>query len=383
MVILDIPLTMKTTYAVILFATALFAAKELSRKTTLTFVPDASSTPEIVQTVPAPEPPKEINVVHLDTPKMLKALYVTFYSFESKTKFNQVIDSAEKNEINSLIIDVRSDGTNLFDFSDYNVKYALSQLHDKGIYLIARVVAFKVSDTKWYDPGSKDRWNQIADISKKAIDLGFDEINYDYVRYGGPAEAKSSTPVAEREPTIKSFFEFLNKEVRQKYNRPISADIFGITFINADAGIGQRLQDAAQNFDYIMPMPYPSHWALGSLGIAHPGNEPYQIVYQSLKDGWSKIENDPLKIAQLRSWIQAFDIESISPWKLRTYTAVDIQDQIKACEDAGCVGWSLWNGLSTYKDFADVQPSVTSTPPITIKATTTLPSATSSTLNTR
>jgi hypothetical protein len=363
---------MKTTYAIILIAIVLFAAKELLKKSPPVFLPSATSTPLAVQTAPVPEPPKEIKVVYLDTPQMLKGLYVTFYSFESKTKFNEIIAAAEKNGINALIIDVRSDGTALFDFSDYNAKYTFSQLHDKGIYLIARVVAFKVSDTKWYDPSSKERWNQIADISKRAIDLGFDEINYDYIRYGGPSEARSDTPIAEREPIIKSFFEFLNKEVRQKYGRPISADIFGITFINADAGIGQSLEDAAQNFDYIMPMPYPSHWALGSLGIAHPGNQPYQIVYQSLTKGWIKIKDDPLRVAQLRSWIQAFDIESISPWKLRPYTAVDIQDQIKACTDAGCVGWSLWNGFSTYKDFANATSSVILTPISTSTSTSTV-----------
>jgi hypothetical protein len=292
---------------------------------------------------------KEIKVIHIPTPTVVKALYVTFYSFESPKKLRDVTLSLEKNNFNALVIDVRSDGTGLFDINTDKVKGILSGLHDKNIYLIGRIVAFKNGENAWYDPASRVRWEQIAQTSKLAHDLGFDEINYDYVRYGGPNEAQSQTPIEQRRPTIQAFFEFLNKEVRQKYGFPISADIFGTTFINPEAGIGQNLEDAALNFDYIMPMPYPSHWALGTFGIKHPGTEPYQTVFQALTTGWAKVKDNPKRIASLRSWIQAFNIESISPWKLIDYTPQEINAQIKACTDAGCVGWVLWNGFSTYR----------------------------------
>ena len=314
----------------------------------------------ITTSTATPVPPpvvKEIKVIHIATPSTVKALYVTFYSFESPKKLQQVVSNLEKNNFNALVIDVRSDGTGLFDINDSKVKEILSGLHDKHIYLIGRIVAFKNGESAWYDPASRERWDQIANTSKFAYDLGFDEINYDYVRYGGPTEAQSKTPIEQRRPTIQAFFEFLNKEVRQKYGFPISADIFGTTFINPEAGIGQNLEDAALNFDYIMPMPYPSHWALGTFGIKHPGTEPYQTVFQALTTGWAKVKNDPKRIASLRSWIQAFGIESISPWKLRDYTPQDIDSQIKACTDAGCVGWALWNGFSNYQPdyFANTQ----------------------------
>ncbi len=312
-------------------------------------------------TTPTEQPVvKEIKVIHIATPAVVKALYVTFYSFESPKKLQEVISNLEKNEFNSLVIDVRSDGSGLFDINNEKVKGILSGLHDKNIYLIGRIVAFKNGEKSWYDPASRERWDQIATTSKSAYDLGFDEINYDYVRYGGPTEAQSQTPIEQRRPTIQAFFEFLNKEVRQKYGFPISADIFGTTFINPEAGIGQSLEDAAQNFDYIMPMPYPSHWALGTFGIKHPGTEPYQTVFQALTAGWAKVKDDPKRIASLRSWIQAFNIESISPWKLMDYTPQDIDAQIRACTDAGCTGWALWNGFSTYRsDYSTSSPSST------------------------
>lgn len=352
---------MKTSYAIIIFALAIFGAKELALKNSFTVIPQPAD-----QGTAVIKPKPEIKVIHLDTPEIVKGLYVTFYSFESRNKFDEVKSAVQKNGINSLVIDVRSDGTGLFDFNDYIIKAMLSELHDKGIYLIARAVAFKKSEKEWYDPASLERWQQLADISKKAIDLGFDEINFDYIRYGGPSEAQSPTPIEQRRPNIQAFFEFLNKEVRQEYGRPISADVFGVTFINPEAGIGQRMEDAARNFDYIMPMPYPSHWALGSFNIAYPGNAPYQTVYHALTTGWAKVINDPSRIAQLRSWIQAFGIESITPWKLRTYIGQDVGDQIKACYDAGCVGWALWNGFSSYPDsyFEFSVQDPTSTPQI-------------------
>lgn len=346
---------MKKTFAIILFAVLLLGARNYIQQhsqlltATVNQTISATSTAQVLP-APAPQPPVEIKVTHLATPEILKGLYVTFYSFESKRKFSEIEGVTERNGVNSLIIDVNSDGGPLFDFKDDTIKQSLANLHSKNIYLIARVVAFKISDTKWYEPSSQERWQQLASISKRAIDLGFDEINFDYVRYGGPSEASSSVPIEQRRPNILAFFEFLNKEVRQKYGRPISADVFGVTFVDPQAQIGQNMEDAVKNFDYIMPMPYPSHWALGSFNISHPGNAPYQTVYQALTTGWEKVATSTERIAQLRSWIQAFGIESITPWKLRTYTGKDVQDQIRACDDAGCVGWALWNGNSTYPD---------------------------------
>lgn len=297
------------------------------------------------------EQEEEIKITHIQTPQIIKGLYVNFYSFQSENKLSKILSIVEKNDINSLVIDIRSNNNQLFDINEKKVKKILSQLHQKNIYLIARIVAFKNKEDEWYDPASLERWGQIALISKSAYDLGFDEINYDYIRYPGPNEPQNKTPIEKRQQVIKSFFEFLNKEVRQKYNIPISADIFGVTFVNPQSQIGQRIEDVVSNFDYIMPMPYPSHWAKGSFGISHPGDETYQVVYKGLVSGWEKVKDNPNRIAKLRSWIQAFGIRSISPWEIRQYTKKDIENQIKACLDAGCEGWVLWNGFSDYQTY--------------------------------
>lgn len=311
----------------------------------------SSTIEEIINLTQEVQNPPVPKISHIPSPEILKALYVTFYSFQSNSKLSKVIQVVKESDVNSLIIDIRPQKEGgLFKISDEKAKEVLDDLHNQNIYLVARITAFKDDETgAWYDPSSKTRWEAIKKASLRAIELGFDEINYDYMRFPGPSEPNNPTPLEQRRSIMMSFFEFLNKEVRQVSGQPISIDVFGNIFIHPEIRIGQYMEDAAKNFDYLMPMPYPSHWMPGSFGLKSPGANPYETVFQGLNTGWQKIKDDPTKIAALRSWIQSFNLESIYPLKARVYSAKDIQAQIKACEDAGCVGWALWNANSSYQ----------------------------------
>jgi hypothetical protein len=283
-------------------------------------------------------------------PDVLKAIYITISSAENSRRMAELVNMATRSGINSLVIDIRSNGGPLLFGSDIKTRVFLKELKQKNFYLIARIVVFKGGPNGWYDPEDRNRWIQVKEVSLRALSLGFDEINYDYVRYGAVNEPQSSTPIVRRIDVIRSFFEFLNIQVRQKANRPISVDIFGWAFLEPQRVIGQRPEDAAYNFDYVMPMVYPSHWGRNNLGIPIPGREPYKTVYISLSKGWSKIKNDPKRIAKLRAWIQAFDLESINPIRYKKYGPAEIGAQIKACYDAGCEGWALWNAGNVYEE---------------------------------
>lgn len=294
----------------------------------------------------------ETPITHIDTPKTVKALYVNLGTAENPNRMARIIGMVERTELNALVIDVRSGGGPLMFGSDTKAKAFLANLHTRNIYAIARIVVFKGGPAGWHDPASRQRWQQVADVSRRALAIGFDEINYDYIRYGSVNEPKSGTPISERVEVIRSFFEFLKREVRDKTGRPISADIFGVTFIQPQPSIGQRLEDAARNFDYVMPMPYPSHWGPGNFGLSNPAHYPYETVYRTLTAGWQKVANDPSRIAKLRTWIQAFDLDSSRPMRYYKYTPWHIQEQIRACYDAGCVGWALWNAGNIYDESA-------------------------------
>lgn len=281
----------------------------------------------------------------------IKAVYVGFAAARSADRINRLMSLVRRTELNALVIDVRSKRGALLHESDDDTRALLDALHEAGIYLIARVVAFKGGPKGWYDPGSKARWEELAEISWKAFDLGFDEVNYDYVRYGAANEPRSRTPVQERRPTLRAFFAFLRAQVAAE-SRPISADLFGITLLGPQDSIGQRLEDAAVYFDYVMPMPYPSHWGPGSFGLSNPAHHPYKAIYKPLSTGWRSMADLPDRIARMRCWIQAFDLDSSRPMRRYEYTPWHIQEQARACEDAGCAGWAAWNPRSEYDEKA-------------------------------
>lgn len=95
-----------------------------------------------------------------------------------------------------------------------------------------------------------------------------------------------------------------------------------------------------------MPMPYPSHWYSGSFGFKNPAHYPYKTVFKSLIMGWDKVKNNPKRIAKLRTWIQAFNLDS--KMKYYKYTPWHIKEQIRACYHTDCVGWALWNPYNKY-----------------------------------
>ncbi|CAN96883.1 hypothetical protein sce6714 [Sorangium cellulosum So ce56] len=285
-------------------------------------------------------------------PTITKAVYVNFAAGRSVDRLNRLSSLVQRTELNSLVIDIRSEEGALLFERDEVTKAQLGALREAGVYLIARLVAFKGGPRGWYDPGSQPRWREIAEISLRAYDVGFDEVNYDYVRYGAAREPRSRTPIEERTPTIRAFFEFLRAEVGNAASRPISADVFGFTLLGPQEGIGQRLEDAVELFDYVMPMPYPSHWGPGSFGFANPAHHPYETLYASLSAGWRRVAALPGRIGLLRSWIQAFDLDSSRPMQRYEYTPWHIREQIRAIDDAGCAGYAAWNPRSHYDESA-------------------------------
>ncbi|WP_437502018.1 putative glycoside hydrolase [Sorangium sp. So ce1099] len=291
-------------------------------------------------------------------PTTIKAVYVNFTAARSAERMKRLSSLVQRTELNSLVIDVRSNGGALLHERDEETRDQLEALRQAGIYVIARVVAFKGGPRGWYDPGSEARWREIEEISLRAFELGFDEVNYDYVRYGAAGEPRSRTPVRERAPTVRAFFEFLRAKVGDAAGRPISADLFGITLLGPQDGVGQRLEDAMELFDYVMPMPYPSHWGPGSFGLANPAHHPYETLHEALSAGWSRVAELPGRIALLRSWIQAFDLDSSRPMRRYRYTPWHVREQIRAIEDTGCAGYAAWNPRSAYEEsgFAPVPP---------------------------
>ncbi|MGB9609120.1 MAG: putative glycoside hydrolase, partial [Minisyncoccia bacterium] len=294
--------------------------------------------------------------------------YATGWSAGSDQKINQLISIIKKNNLNAIVIDIK-------DYSGY-LSYVLpsekakkagafnqikilapnkliQKLHNENIYVIGRITVFQDpvfakaypeeavknkltgelwKDNKglnWIDPQSKNYWDYIIEISRDAWDRGFDELNFDYIRFPSDGnlnamsfpfwDEKKSKPEA-----IKEFFSYLREKLD---NVKISADLFGLTTTaDDDLGIGQIIQNGYKYFDVVCPMIYPSHFASGFLGYKNPANYPYEVISYSMTEALKRLENQTSSLALLRPWLQVFDLGA-------KYDKKMIEAQVQAVEE--------------------------------------------------
>ncbi|MCK9445543.1 putative glycoside hydrolase [bacterium] len=317
-------------------------------------------------------------------PDKIMAVYLTSWSASDSSRIDYVIDLSKKTEINAVVIDVKDWSgripydTNVSLAAEYgaerviikDMKGVVDRLHKEGIYMIARVTVFQdpvlatkrtdlavkdLSGSVWYDysglawidPNKKEGWDYNIAIAKDAISQGFDEINFDYIRFPSDGDLNnmdidSST---ERE-VIKSFYQYLRNELK---GIKISADLFGLTTVNSDGlGIGQVIQDAYQYFDFVCPMVYPSHFATGFIGFIKPAEHPFEVVAYSMAKAKIKLEGYNSK---LRPWLQDFNLGAV-------YDTEKVYLQIKAVKEIltdDYYGYMLWSPTNWYNEEAIIK----------------------------
>lgn len=309
----------------------------------------------------------------------VKGLYLTAYSAGNPKKIDEIIDLIKKTELNAVVIDIKDySGKVLYgsrvplviqlktkDNRIGDARALIKKLHDNGIYVIARQTVFQdpvlaekkpewsVKDVggglwrdkkglAWVDPTQKAVWNYNLAIAKEAITLGFDEINFDYVRFpsdGDMSRASFALNGKTKQKVMREFFQFLNQKLA---NQPawISIDVFGFVMEkHSGLSIGQRLEDAVDNVDYICPMMYPSHYPAGHLNFDNPAEHPAEVIENGMKMGLPYFDGNR---AEVRPWIQAFDIGAVYS------DGTLIRAQIDAVEKHGDAGWLLWNAANRY-----------------------------------
>ncbi|GGA80668.1 hypothetical protein GCM10008025_25070 [Ornithinibacillus halotolerans] len=193
-------------------------------------------------------------------------------------------------------------------------------------------------------------WNYITSIAKEASDSGFDEIQYDYIRF--PERAKQVDKEVQydnpkglsKSENILSFLKYSKSQLKE-YPVYVSADVFGlVTTASDDMGIGQIWEQISPNVDYISPMTYPSHYAPGTYGVTNPDRAPYEIMLQAMidaKERNAKIKKAGKDTAIIRPWVQDFDYKS-------NYTADDVRKQIQALDEQGITQYLIWNAGNIY-----------------------------------
>lgn len=329
---------------------------------------------------------EEIPVAHISTPEPLKALYMTACVAGTPKWRESLKDLIEKTELNAAVIDIKDyTGSVSFrpDASCYvkDMKDFISRLHESGVYVIGRISVFqdvkysgshpdlavksKASGGVWkdrkgisfIDVGARPYWDYIVEISKEAYAIGFDELNFDYIRYPSDgnmedAEFTWSAGTSTKPEMLEGFFSYLKQNLNGT-GIVTSADIFGMTTtVYSDMGIGQVLERALPYFDYVAPMVYPSHYPAGWNGLSNPAEFPYDVVKISMSEAKRREEvwkqshgiatSTPTK---LRTWIQDFHLGA-------TYDSAKVRAQIQATYDSGLTSWMLWSAANKYTDEA-------------------------------
>ncbi len=332
---------------------------------------------------PLPEGPIEVQLAPL-TPK---ALYLSFYGVGSKALRDPALKLISDTELNALVIDVKGDrgmipyrsavtlaaevgGQRVITVRD--IDGLMASFKEKGIYTIARIVVFKDDllatarpelavktpageiwrdreRLAWVDPFRKEVWNYNIQIAEEAARLGFDEIQFDYVRFPDSHSPRFSQPSTE-EARVKAIAGFLQEAKARlaPYNVFLGADIFGYVCWNLnDTDIGQKLDPIASAVDYLCPMLYPSGFQFGIPGFRNPVQNPHEIVYLSLKKAQERTKISPLRF---RPWLQAFKDYAFDR---RQFNGKELRDQIGASEKFGSHGWMLWNPVNQYMATAE------------------------------
>jgi len=319
-------------------------------------------------------------------PQAVRAAYLTYYGIGERRIRDRVLDLMGRTELNAVVIDVKGD-RGLIPYrtevpaaleagalgpviiKDFDAQ--LASMKARGVYTVARIVTFKdpvlanhrkdlaIIDTRtgrpwldneklaWVDPFREEVWDYAIAIAKEAAAKGFDEIQFDYVRFptdGKLSAARYSQPnnSSTRLPAIVAFLAKARRELGPT-GVFLAADLFGYTAFNAnDTDIGQRIEELAPYLDYICPMVYPSGYHLGIPGYRNPVTHPYEIVRESVRLIRQRSQHTNI---QVRPWLQDFRDYAFDR---RIFGTREIRAQMRGAAEGGAIGWMLWNPRNDY-----------------------------------
>jgi hypothetical protein len=359
---------------------------------------------------------------HAPVPEHVRGIYMTQCAVGTPSLRDSLVSFIEASpELNAVVIDIR-DYTGYISFDTDNpmlteyvstqcgardMKAFIEELHTKNIYVIGRITTFQnpaytknhpdqaVQRTgggvwkdhkglSFVDVGAKPYWENVVALARESYNIGFDELNFDYIRFpsdGNMAAADYSWSRGKSKPeALEEFYQYLTKELRPEGSTPgentpmLSVDLFGMVTTNTDdLNIGQVLERALPYFDYIYPMVYPSHYPSGFHGYKNVNANSYGIVHFSMSEAVRRTvattttiasfaytplpkastsspqlyEKPSYPASKMRPWLQSFDYPV-------TYTAAMVAEQIKANEDAGLHSYLFWDPANKYRSLRQV-----------------------------
>lgn len=348
--------------------------------------PAEAATPAAEQQAELADAAASLRVERVPTPAVVRGLYVNRWAALGR-RVRDLVDVCKTTEINTLVIDVKDDrglvlyrsrvplareigADTVMPMSQTRLRALLDTMRAYDVYPVARIVVAKDpilagaklqwaikrrgdmqpwldrSGLPWLDPHHRQIWKYAADLAEEAFDLGFSEIQFDYVRF--PDERglirEAAFPLAQgrlRAQVIREQLGYTRELLRGK-EIPMTIDVFGLTATDTtDMGIGQKWEMFVDQADAVLPMNYPSHFAPGTYGIASPNARPYATIDRAMKDVTRRTA--PIEHAgKIIPWYQDF---TMGPPR---YGVEEVRAQIQAGYDNGYPDWILWNPGSRY-----------------------------------
>ena len=328
----------------------------------------------------------------------VRGIYISGPMAGSTELFQNILDSAAGTEINTVVIDFKDDQGRITCPVDspvaseigacrpyvQDMKELIASLKERGLYVIARVVAFRdpwLAEKKpewslhladgslyrdrqgmaWVDPYRKEVWDYLVEVGTEAKEAGFDEVQFDYIRFSTEGTMRdvvfdeAVTGGRSKTDVITEFVKYAYENLASQ-GLFVSADVFG-TIIGSDIdaqAVGQVYTEMAKHLDYICPMIYTSHYGPGNFGLEHPDTMPYETVLEALKksqmvmDQAAEADGHVSSQAIVRPWLQDFTASYLGEGNYIPYGYNEVQRQIQAVKDAGYDEWMLWSAANRY-----------------------------------
>lgn len=328
----------------------------------------------------------------------VRGIYISGPMAGSTELFQNILDSAAGTEINTVVIDFKDDQGRITCPVDspvaseigacrpyvQDMKGLIASLKERGLYVIARVVAFRdpwLAEKKpewslhladgslyrdrqgmaWVDPYRKEVWDYLVEVGTEAKEAGFDEVQFDYIRFSTEGTMRdvvfdeAVTGGRSKTDVITEFVKYAYENLASQ-GLFVSADVFG-TIIGSDIdaqAVGQVYTEMAKHLDYICPMIYPSHYGPGNFGLEHPDTMPYEAVLEALKksqmvmDQAAEADGHVSSQAIVRPWLQDFTASYLGEGNYIPYGYNEVQRQIQAVKDVGYDEWMLWSAANRY-----------------------------------
>ncbi|MFA6093861.1 MAG: putative glycoside hydrolase [Elusimicrobiota bacterium] len=315
----------------------------------------------------------------ISTGPALRAVHLTAWVAGSTKSRRAFLEKLDASVINCVVVPLKETDGNIYipgvaKASEYGTYEAaipdpetmLKDFKARGLRAIARIVVFKddalarkrpqwavrnvngglwrnQKGIAWVDPYIKPIWDYNLDLADRAVALGFDEIQFDYIRFpsdGNTRLCRYSNPHHTQSSAANNLVEFLRHARQRLGAKPISIAVFGMTTTaKDDMGIGQEIARFAPYVDYISPMMYPSHYGKGEYGLSNPNKEPYKVIFRGLRDAKARLKDQAPK---LRPYLQDFSLHGVH------YGPQQVKAQVLGAHLQGIEDWILWSPGNKY-----------------------------------